>query len=148
MSSCSAALRPSFPFEWNFGNSTDQSPSSEANSGAASQEMPRLLWIPMTHYRVPQNPSVDLIPSHMNPVHTIFILICSSLLRLRLLRRIFQDTLLDVCTQYGQCWCHVHVLYARAVSPVNCLNSHNCSITWTCVWAFCISLSENSNVGN
>jgi hypothetical protein len=52
-------------------NYMEQSPSQEAISRAASQEIPCLLWNLKVHYCVPKNPPLDPILRQLNLVHTL-----------------------------------------------------------------------------
>ena len=53
--------------------STEQSPSWEANSSSASQEIPRILWIRYVHYLLHKILPFARVQSHINSIHALLI---------------------------------------------------------------------------
>ena len=50
-------------------NSVEHRPFWEADRSSVRQEIPRVLWNPMVHYRIQKSPSPVPILSHIDPVH-------------------------------------------------------------------------------
>jgi len=94
----------------------EQSPSGEANSSSASQEIPRNLWKPKVHYHIQKRPPPVPILSQTNPVHTPHptswrsILILSSHLLLTVSSGLFTS---DFPTK---------TLYASPLSPIHAMH--------------------------
>jgi hypothetical protein len=110
------------------------SPSWEAASCAATQELLSILWNPKVHYRVHKSPPLVPILSHIDPVHTIpsylrSILVLFTHLRLGLPSGLFSSGF------------PTNILYAFHFSP---FVLHALPISSSLTWSFQLCLAKST----